>query len=184
MGSAFGDLGSAIVIIFIFSIIHVLLAVSTGIANIRNNWDKYKCNPAIMPFAPIFGHEVKNNFNECVKTTQVDFMGPFLEPIYQSMSYFSQNGAAFTDMFESVKVSGNAQDNGMSNFAEDAKNRLYKMGDSSNKIFIGVVDTFSKLTSTITVLYYTLRSGLVAGENAWKELPGTFIKVSSFGSVG
>jgi hypothetical protein len=184
MSSTFGDLGSAVVVIFIFSIIHVLLAVSIGISNIRNNWEQYKCNPAIMPFAPIFGHDVSKNFNECVKTTQVDFMGSFLEPVYQSLTYFSQNGATYTDMFERLKLFGNTQDNEMSNFADDAKNRLYKMGDSSNKIFIGVVDTFSKLSSTITILFYTLKSGLVAGENAWNELPGTFIKIASFGALG
>jgi predicted PurR-regulated permease PerM len=184
MISTFGDSGSAVVIIIIFSLVHILLAVSIGITNIRNNWDKYKCDPAIIPFAGTFGHNVSENFNQCIKTTQVDFMGPFLEPVYQSLTYFSQNGAAFTDMFEDLKVFGNEQDNEMSNFAEDAKNRLYRMGDSSNKIFISVVDTFSKLASTITILFYTLKSGLVIGENAWNELPGTFIKIATFGSVG
>mgnify|MGYP005807217427 CR=1 FL=1 len=183
MSSTFGDLGSAVVIIFTFAMIHILLAVSTGIANIRNNWDKYKCSPGIMPFAAVFGHDVKDNFDQCIKTTQVDFMGPFLEPVYQSLGYFAQSGSAYTDMFESMKVTGNAQGSSMGSFAEDARNRLYKMGDSSNKIFMGVVDTFSKLTATITLLYNTLQSGLTAGKSAWKELPGTFIKIASFGSV-
>ena len=177
MSSAFGDLGSAVVILFIFSMIHVLLAASIGISKIEKNWDKYKCDPGIMPFAGFFGHDVKDNFNECIKSTQVDFMGSFLAPIYESLTYFSQNGSAYTDMFESMKVSSNNQDGGMSNFAEDAKNRLYKMGDSSNQIFIGVVDTFSKLSSTITILSNTLEAGLVTGKSAWKELPGTFIKM-------
>ena len=104
MTSAFGDSGSAVVIIIIFSLVHILLAVSIGITNIRKNWEKYKCDPAIMPFAGVFGHDVTENFNQCIKTTQVDFMGPFLEPVYQSLSYFSQNGAQFTDMFEDLKV--------------------------------------------------------------------------------
>ena len=85
MSSTFGDLGSAVVIIFIFSIIHAVLAVSIGIANIKRNWDYYKCNPAIMPFAGVFGHDIGKNFNECVKANQVDFMSGFLDPIYQSL---------------------------------------------------------------------------------------------------
>ena len=46
MTSTFGDLGSAVVIIFIFSILHAVLAVSIGISNIKNNWEYYKCNPS------------------------------------------------------------------------------------------------------------------------------------------
>ena len=54
MASVFGDLGSAVVIILIFCILHGVLAVSIGIANIQNNWEHYKCNPAVMPFASVF----------------------------------------------------------------------------------------------------------------------------------
>tara|TARA_X000000368_G_scaffold417636_1_gene414595 strand:+ start:3540 stop:4094 length:555 start_codon:yes stop_codon:yes gene_type:complete len=184
MTSTFGDLGSAVVIIFIFTILHGVLAISIGISNIKNNWEYYKCNPSIMPFASVFGHDVAVNFNECIQTSQVDFMSSFLEPIYQSLNYFAQNGAIFTDIFEEVKLFGNSQDNNMGNFVEDAKARLYNMSDGANRIFIGVSDTFSKLTSTITVIFYTLQSALVAGESAWNELPGTFIKIASFGALG
>ena len=184
MTSTFGDLGSAVVIIFIFSILHGVLAISIGISNIKNNWEHYKCNPSVMPFARLFGHDTGENFNECIQKSQVDFMSSFLEPIYQSLSYFAQNGAIFTEIFEQTKLFGNTQDNNMGNFVEDAKGRLYNMTDGANRIFIGAEDTFSKLTSTITVLFYTIQSTLVAGESAWNELPGTFIKIASFGALG
>ena len=184
MTSTFGDLGSAVVIIFIFSILHAVLAVSIGISNIKNNWEYYKCNPSIMPFAGVFGHDVGKNFNECVQTSQVDFMSSFLDPIYQSLNYFAQNGALFADMFEKLKLFGNTQDDNMGSFVLNAKGRLYNMTDGANRIFIGITDTFSKLTSTITVLFYTIQSALVVGESAWNELPGTFIKIASFGALG
>lgn len=184
MTKLFGDLGSALVIILIFSILHAVLAVSIGIANIQKNWEYYKCNPAVIPFAQVFGHDVGKNFNECVQSTQVDFMSSFLDPIYQSLSYFAQNGAIFADMFERMKLYGNTQDDNMGSFALDARGRLYNMSDGANRIYIGVSDTFSKLTSTITVLFYTIQSALVVGESAWNELPGTFIKIASFGALG
>ena len=183
MTSTFGDLGSAVVIIFIFSILHGVLALSIGIANIKNNWEYYKCNPSIMPFAAVFGHDVGENFNECVQKNQVDFMSSFLDPIYQSLNYFAQNGAIFADMFEKVKLFGNTQDDNMASFAANAKGRLYNMTDGANRIFIGVSDTFSKLTSTVTILFYTIQSALVVGESAWEELPGTLIKIGTLGSV-
>lgn len=184
MTSTFGDLGSVVVIIFIFSILHGVLAVSIGISNIKNNWEYYKCNPSIMPFATVFGHDVGKNFNECVQTNQVDFMSSFLEPIYQSLKYFAQNGAIFTDMFEELKLFGNVQDDNMNSFALDAKKRLYNVSDGANRIYIGISDTFSKISATITILFYTIQSALVVGESAWNELPGTFIKIATFGAVG
>ena len=134
MSNTFGDLGSAVVIIFIFSILHSLLAIVRTISNIGNNWQYYKCNPAIIPFASIFGHDVNETFNECVQSTQVDFMSTFLEPIYQSLTYFSQNGALFTDMFERMKIFGNTQDENMHSFALDGAGRLLNMSQGANPV--------------------------------------------------
>ena len=183
MSSTFGDLGSAVVIIFIFTIIHGVLAVSIGIANIRNNWDYYKCNPAVMPFAGVFGHDIGKNFNECVKLNQVDFMSVFLDPIYEALLYFSQNGSVFASLFERLKLFGNLQGESMFDFTFDANARLNALADGGNRIFIGINDTFSKLASTITILFYVIQSGIVAGRSAWNELPGTFIKVGTFGAI-
>ena len=183
MSSTFGDLGSAVVIIFIFAIIHGVLAVSIGIANIKRNWDYYKCNPEIMPFAGVFGHDIRKNFNECVKANQVDFMSGFLDPIYASLTYFAQNGSVFASLFERLKLFGNLQGDSMFDFTLDANARLNAMADGGNRIFIGINDTFSKLASTITVLFYVIQSGIAAGKSAWNELPGTFIKVATFGAI-
>ncbi len=183
MTSIFGDLGSAVVIIFIFSLLHGVLALSISISNIKNNWEYYKCNPSIMPFAYLFGHDVGENFNECVQISQVDFMSSFLDPIYKSLNYFAQNGALFADMFERLKLFGNTQDDNMGSFALDAKTRLLNVADGGNRIFMGITDTFSLLTGSISILFYTIQSALLLGKSAWDEMPGMFIKVASFGSL-
>ena len=183
MASIFGDMGSAIVIIFIFSLLHTLLAASIGISNIKNNWEYYKCNPAIIPFAEVFGHDVGKNFNECVKKTQVDYMKVFLQPIYASLNYFVENGKTLTNSFEQLKYLGNIQGESSQSFVDDAKYRLYNISDSANRIFIGISDTFNKLTSSMMVLYYVVQSTILAGKSAWNELPGTFIKIGTFGAI-
>ena len=91
----FGNLGSVVMIIFIFSLIHLFLSLTIGISEIRNNWDKYKCNPGIIPFAGVVGPEGSDpvkTAEECIKLTQVNFMGIFLEPIYAAITFFMQNG--------------------------------------------------------------------------------------------
>jgi len=176
-----GDLGNGIFILFIFTLLHLLMSLSIGISNIKNNWDKYKCNPGIMPFAPVFGHDTLDNFNECVKVTQVGFMQTFLAPIYQSLYYFAQNGAKFTEIFEDLKVFGNIQDSAMGDFTSTVKTRLYSIVHEINKVYINIVDTFSKLGSTITVLFYTIQSGILIAGAAWENLPGTLMRLAGGG---
>ena len=183
MTKILGDLGSAVVIIFIFSILHALLAVSIGISNIKNNWEYYKCNPSIMPFAQVFGFNVEDNFNECVQRNQVDFMSGFLEPIYKSLSYFAQNGKVFADMFESIKLFGNNQNRSMGSFTEDARGRLLNLTDSAKGIFIDISDTFSKLTTAITSIYYGVQATLVAADSSYRELPGLIVKIATLGKA-
>jgi len=183
MNNIFGDLGSAVVIILLISIIHGISAISIGISNIKKNWNYYKCKPEIIPFAGIFGHDVGENFTECVQLNQIDFMGGFLEPIYQSLEYFAQNGAMFTNMFEKLKLFSNIQNLQTMDFVEDAKGRLYNMSDGANRIYIGINDTFSKLTSTITVIFYTVQAAIQLGKSSYEELPGTFIKIATMGGA-
>jgi hypothetical protein len=173
-----GDLGNAIIIVFIFSLLHILLSLSIGISNIKNNWQKYKCKPGIMPIANIFGHDVKQNFDECVKITQTGFMKSFMDPLYTSIGFFAQNGAIFTQIFENLKLFGNKQNSGMGNFVNTIKGRLAAFGEETGNIYINIVDSFSKLGATITILYYILESGIILGEETWNSLPGTLM---SFG---
>jgi hypothetical protein len=58
----------------IFQVIFIIIAVLaligvTSITNIKevaDNWSKYRCDPSIMPFASIYGHDVVENFNYCM----------------------------------------------------------------------------------------------------------------------
>ena len=101
-----GDLGNVVIILIIFMFLHLVIALSIGISTIKNNWDEYKCNPAVMPFADIFGHDVKENYDECVKTTQIDFMSSFLEPIFGSLEIFADTGNSFLTTFDEIKLFG------------------------------------------------------------------------------
>lgn len=174
-----GDLGNAIVIIFIFVVLHMYLSLSIIISRVKNNWNEYKCKPNIMPFAFIFGHDTIQNFTECIKLNQVNFMSTFLEPIYGSLNYFAETSSVFTNIFEDLKMFGNNQNQEMSNLASTVRNRLNGLIAETNYIYINIIDTFTKLASSMTVLYYVLNSTIEFAKSAWNELPGTFLKIAS-----
>lgn len=174
-----GDLGSAVIIIIIFIVLNIALSLSIGITNIKNNWDKYKCNPGIIPIAFIFGHDVNTTFNECIKENQNDYMSSFMDPIYSSLNYYAESGAKFTQIFDDLKLFSNTQDENMGDFADLVTNKLFNITNEINGIFIKINDTFSKLASSITVLYYFIQSTIGAAEGAWDGLIGTMIKLAT-----
>ena len=169
-------LGTAILIIFIIMLIHFALTASIGIAHIKNNWQEYKCKPGILPFAAVFGHNTSENFKECVKDTQVNFMEVFLEPIYGSLSFFAESGSMFADIFKDVKVFGNSQETAGFDMQANMENRMMGVLNETNGMYINTVDTFSKLGQSMSLLYYGALSGINMGSSIYGELPGTLVK--------
>ncbi len=176
MSSMFGDLGSAVVIILIFSILHGVLAVSVGIKEVQENWQYYKCNPGIMPFASVFGHDLGDNFRECIQSSQVDFMGGFLEPIFSSLSFLAEQGAVFAELFEKMKVAQNQQDSARGAFMSDTQGRLSSMTEAGSDTYIAISQAIGKLGSILPVISNILNSAIDAGEASRCELVGTVVE--------
>ncbi len=158
MATVLGDLGNAVLIVVVFSLLQFFLSIGSGIANIKKNWDDYKCNPSIMPFAAVFGKNTQENFNECIKQNQVSFMGGFLEPIYGALQMFATTGQEFAQNFEDIKVLGNSSKDGGSSFIDEAGTRIKLFANEGGNMFNTVRNTFNQLTSGITVVSEILRS--------------------------
>lgn len=173
-----GNLGTAVLIIFIIMLIHFFLTASIGIAHIQNNWQEYKCKPGIVPFASVFGYDTGDNFRNCVKDVQVDFMEVFLEPIYGSLEFFANSGSKFAQIFQDVKVFGNAQESATMGLQNSISGRFMGIISETNILYLNVVDTFSKLSQAITMVYYAALSGLKTGEAMGEELPGTMLSLA------
>ena len=56
-------------------------------AEVKKNWKKYRCDPTIMPFASLYGHDTAENFNYCMGNIfsihSADITGPFTSVIGQ-----------------------------------------------------------------------------------------------------
>lgn len=53
--------------ILVTIIIFVLIERGADFSNIQNNWSEYRCQPLMMPFAGMFGHDVNENFQFCLQ---------------------------------------------------------------------------------------------------------------------
>ena len=170
-----GDIGSAFLIIIIFCLIQLSITLSIGIAQLRNNWEKYKCNPGVIPFAGLVGHDPVTTFNECTKETLSGFMGTFLDPIYTSLNSFADSGNLFVGILESLKLGLNVQQGGTLNFIEDLGVRLNILINELSRSFITVSDLFGKVGAMVSVIYYLILTSAKMGDALCRDLPGTAV---------
>ena len=56
------DIRTSFFIILVFLAMFLASIISVGIKKFKENWPKYKCNPAAMPFAGTLGYNTMDNF--------------------------------------------------------------------------------------------------------------------------
>ena len=116
---------------------------------------------------------------ECIKLTQVNFMGVFLEPIYAAITFFMQNGNFFTDIFNDLKVFGNFQEMELFKMFDDVEGRIVNAGNSINIAIFRMTDTFHKLGFTINSLMYVITGLAETIKVSSRELPGTIVSIGT-----
>jgi hypothetical protein len=168
-----GDVGNAFLIILVFCLIQLSITFSVGLVQLRNNWDKYKCNPGVTPFAGLIGFDPIQTFQECTKETQGTFMKSFLSPVYDTLNSFSEFGSVFTEVLESLKQGTNLQQGTTFNIVEDLGNRLNMLISGLGNTFISVGDVFGKIGAMMTVVYNLMGNAVQLGESLKGDLPGT-----------
>lgn len=172
-----GSLGSALIIVSIFILLNASLSLLIGISKIKNNWEKYKCNPGIMPFAQLFDKDPIKNAKECVETIQMDFMNVFLAPFYSAIQYFISGSGVFVKLFENLKKYSNIGSLDITNLSKKFKERMNAIMTGVNTTFIKINDVFNNTTSMITIIFYmliTIKNTIFA---SWNDMPGTIIKI-------
>ena len=172
-----GDTGNAFLIIIVFCLIQLFITLSIGLAQLRNNWDEYKCNPGVIPFASLVGHDPVTTFQECTKDIQGDFMKTFLDPVYNALNSFSESGNLFVGILESLKMGLRTQQGGAFNFIEDIGLRFKILITELSKSFITVTDLFGKVGSMVSVIYYLILTSVKLGNALDKDLPGSVLRV-------
>ena len=173
-----GDLGNAVIILIVFMLLNLLIAISIGITSIKNNWEKYKCNPAVMPFAGVLGYDSTKNYNECIKNTQISFMDSFLDPIYGSLEIFASTSKSFLEVIEQLKLFSQSSESGSNNLFAGIQNKVSNVTNEISLMYITIKDTFANISSLIAVIFYMIQGGITTVETIFsKNITGTIIQV-------
>ena len=116
--------------ILLIILITILIVVIGLRHNIIDNWDKYRCNPLILPFSSFFGYDPSVTFTECLSKSVNENTEETVKP--------------YSDLFE---VLSNTAGN-MSESIGDIRNVIDKMKDSLISSIEGVLKKISNLGAT------------------------------------
>ena len=104
-----GDVLFTIFIIISFIVLYILSIMETRRKRIKDNWEQYKCNPSIMPFASYYNEDISTttNFTECMATMQNTQTMSFLEPVYGMMDSLTSFGGGLQSEILDIQKSVN-----------------------------------------------------------------------------
>lgn len=176
----FKDIFLVCLILLLFVILFMFNTFSVGIKNIKKNWNVYRCNPSVMPFASYFGHDPVSNFTYCIQNMQTSYMGHLLEPVHYIISTAENSlNAVMTDI------------NWIRKKIESFVGNILTIVSSIFSIFINIIiqfqrimikikDTIMKIISIVMTLVYVMEGGIKTGESTMAGPIGSALRFVCF----
>lgn len=151
------------------TVIQIVILVWTlmggGIADILNNWPKYRCNPIIMPFAGLFGFDAGENFNFCMKNIFSMNAGAVLAPVYGVMSNFTDIVGTISNVANSFRYLIANLLSGMERLMGSFRDRFQFILFSVRMSFFKIMNMMGRLYATFYAVIFMGMSGLQAANN-------------------
>uniref|UniRef100_A0A6C0IIM4 Uncharacterized protein n=1 Tax=viral metagenome TaxID=1070528 RepID=A0A6C0IIM4_9ZZZZ len=174
------DLTITIFILCVFIILYVFNVLTVGINKIKEDWALYRCNPAVMPFASVFGQDTSANFTYCIQTMQGNYMSYLMQPLQYNLGVIGDIGATLTKSLNAVR----AFFDNIRNFITDIVKSIFAVFLNIliefQRLTINIKDLFNKLIGIMVTLMYTLNGSIMTVTSAWAGPPGQLTRALCF----
>ena len=138
-----------------------LLAVfgAGNMKEVAENFPRYRCNPAFMPFAANFGYDPKENFNYCVNTVLQKQAAEYFGPIYGLLGGFTDIVRLIVDVTLGIRKL-------FSNFLLGINGFIGNVRDRIQGLLFQIRLSFMKLNNLMGRVYGTMYSVVWMGTAA------------------
>ena len=177
--SYFYDVMASFLIFFVFGVIFLGLTLAAMAKDIEQNWPKYKCNPAIMPFASFLGKDAVANFTECVGEIQNGFMGVFIGPLMFAMTKITTIGGDLVNSLDSMRVMFNTLQNGLNSIFADVITKLSNISVAFQMMLINIKDLFQKVAAVLINIMYLIHGATLTFQSVDNGPIGNFARMFS-----
>ena len=174
------DLSITIFIIIVFILLYVFNVLTVGINKIKQDWPLYRCNPAIMPFASVFGQDTVSNFTYCIQSMQGNYMSYLMQPLHYNLSIIGDIGKSLTGSLNNVRAFFNKIRNFITNIIKSVFAVFLNILIEFQRLTINIKDLFNKLIGIMVTLMYTLNGSIMTMNSAWAGPPGQLTRALCF----
>ena len=174
------DLTLSIIIISMFFLLYIFNLVVVGMQRIKDNWPVYRCQPLVMPFASIFGHDTGKNYAYCIQSMQKGFMDDLLKPLSFNVNMLGDITSGLSVNFNSFRgFTKKFRGNMMSAFTNIFAT-LFNLMIEVQRTIINIKDMVGKVVGIMTTTLYVLDGSVMTMESAWSGPPGQLVRALCF----
>ena len=174
------DLLLTLIIILIFAALFSVNYLSVGIEKIKDDWPLYRCNPMMIPFANIFGHNVNTNFTYCIQNMQTSYMSELLKPLNYAGSVISQITGGIAESLQSIRAFFDKIRTFITNIVQEIMGVFLNLLIGIQEVTIGIKDLFAKMIGLMITCLFILQGSMWSMMAMWSGPPGQMLKFMCF----
>jgi len=144
----------------------------TSIAQIKQNWSKYRCNPLFMPLS----ENIEQDFVYCVQTMQTNYMGYLLQPLSYITSSLTNIGGELSKDMNSARTKVTTTITNIIHIFENIFGVFLNLVIEFQKMTIHIKDLMGKIIGIVVTLMYMVDGSLKTMNSTWNGPPGQMVK--------
>lgn len=169
-----------IVVLFAWGLMLAHAHASKSVSFLKNNWAEHRCNPLVMPFAGLAGHDTMTNFTNCVQNSQTSFMGYLLKPVHYNTTALGGITGKLGGSVNDIRAFFSKIRDFIGNITETIVHIVLNVVTMMITNTIVTRDILSKNAGTFAALMYMGESVTDMSVSAWAGLPGETVRAICF----
>ncbi len=177
---ATSDVTLSIIVVLIFILLYLFNLIIVGMQRIKDNWPVYRCQPLVMPFASLFGHNTGKNFAYCIQHIQTNFMNDLLKPVNFNIGILSGITSELTDQLQSARGFLSLFRFNLADIFANIFATMFNIMIEVQRLVINIKDMIGKLSGIMLTTLFLLNGSMLTMTSAWRGPPGKLVRFLCF----
>jgi len=150
----------------------LIIYIFTSITQIKQDWQKYRCNPLYMPLSD----NLAEDFTYCVQNTQVNFMGYLLQPLTYTTSVLTSIGGEFSKNLDGLRgMFSNVRDF-ITSIIQNVFGVFLNLITEFQRLTINIKDLVGKIIGIVVTMMYVMDGSSKMVTSMWNGPPGQMVQ--------
>ena len=150
----------------------VAMVYFTSAQQIRENWPKYRCNPAYA----MFSDDIQKDFVFCIQNTQSNMMGYMMQPFSSLISSLTTVGGEFSENLNGIRSMISVIRDFLTSIVEKIFGVFLNLVIEFQRMVLAMKDMVGKTIGIVVTLLYVLDGSIKTMNSAWKGPPGQMVQ--------